>query len=52
MKNHVSRIILAGVACLFLFASGGCKKDPETVTDPFNTGSTTRNLIVVISDIH
>lgn len=51
-KLSVSRVA-AGTAILLLLATVGCKKSQEeTVYDPFNTGSSTRNQIVVISDIH
>lgn len=53
MKKQFVPFALAGIALLLLFATGGCKKNQdETTYDPFNTGSSTRNLIVVISDIH
>jgi len=52
MKKQLLQIVFAGFAFLLLFAICGCKKNQDTVYDPFNTGSGTRNLIVVISDIH
>jgi len=49
------RIAFFVMAILLLYAACGCRKhssDSNPIADPFNTGSGTRNLIVVISDIH
>lgn len=52
MKKLVLHII-PGVFALLLLGTIGCKKNQEiTIYDPFNTGSGTRDLIVVISDLH
>lgn len=52
MKKLTCRTLLSAALLLILALAGGCKKDEPTPTDPFNTGTGTRNQIVVISDIH
>jgi len=52
MRRSRALLILTIVFGSLLFLELGCKKKSETITDPFNTGTDTRNQIVVISDLH
>jgi UDP-2,3-diacylglucosamine pyrophosphatase LpxH len=50
MKKAISLFIGMMGTIIILFAS--CNKDNEEVMDPFSNGSSERNMIVVISDLH
>lgn len=54
MRKHILYICFAGLFFLIaLFAFASCEKEKsQSFVDVFNTGSRTRNLIVVISDMH
>lgn len=54
MRKHILFICFAGLFFLItLFAFASCEKEEsQSFVDVFNTGSRTRNLIVVISDMH
>ena len=52
MKTPCYSLLLIGLFCATFFVITACEKDNPAVKDAFNNGTSERNMIVVISDLH
>jgi UDP-2,3-diacylglucosamine pyrophosphatase LpxH len=52
MKKNLSLFCLMGFIEMIIFLLTACKKEDNVVIDTFNNDRETRNLIVIISDLH
>lgn len=52
MRKKSYSLLILGLFCAFFVIITSCSKGNSTVIDAFNNGTSDRNMIVVISDLH
>ena len=52
MKKKITSLLLMGFIGITIFMITACENEQPVVKDAFNNGSSERNMIVVISDMH